>query len=89
MLPGFVTPEEVATLKGRMQKFTLDLESAPLTAHAEPDLHSEVVQVLKQVGYAESEASALIEKALARNAKIKTAEEMIQEIFRIQNALNA
>jgi len=75
----------VATLKGRMQKFTLDLENRPLTSRIEPDMNSEVIQVLKQVGYAENEALMLIEKALEKNPKIKAAEEMIQEIFRIQN----
>ena len=75
----------VATLKGRMQKFTLDLENQPLTAKAEPDVHSEVVQVLKQVGYGPAEAAELLEKALERRPDVKTAEELIQEIFRIQS----
>ena len=82
----------VATLKGRMQKFALDLKSEPLTAGRESagdDLHSEVVQVLRQVGYGDSECSLLIDKALRSNPKIKTAEEMIQEIFRMKSGQEA
>ena len=78
----------VATLKGRMQKFALDLAEEPLSAGGEPsDLHSEAMQVLRQVGYGESESMRLIEKALESNARIKTTEEMIQEIFRMKNKL--
>ena len=75
----------VATLKGRMQKFALDLSEEPLTAGREGDFHSEVLQVLKQVGYGDSESTVLIEQALRTNLKIKTAEELIQEIFRLKN----
>ena len=76
----------VATLKGRMQKFALDLAAEPLTAgrEGEGDLHSEVLQVLKQVGYGEMESADLIHMALQAKPKIKTAEEMIQEIFRMK-----
>ena len=45
---------------------------------------SKHLKVLKQVGYGEAQAFALIEKALQRNSKLKTAEEIIQEIFRLQ-----
>lgn len=76
----------VATLKGRMQKFTLDQEGQPLTTAVESDLHAEVIQVLRQVGYGDTEATLLIEKAVQRNPKIKSAEDMIQEIFRIQSS---
>lgn len=76
----------VATLKGRMQKFALDMAEEPLTAAPQSDLHSDILQVLKQVGYADSESMALIDKALEANPKIKTAEDMIQEIFRMKAA---
>lgn len=75
----------IATLKGRMKKFTLDLESQPLSIQPEADFHSEVVQVLLQLGYQESEAATLISKAAERNQKIKTSEEMISEIFQMQS----
>jgi len=77
----------VATLKGRMQKFALDSSALPLTAASETDINSEVLQVLKQVGLGEAESAELISKALsgAGGAKIKSAEEMIQEIFKIKN----
>lgn len=75
----------VATLKGRMQKFALDLEAQPLTVHPESDFYSEAMQVLRQVGYGDSEADHLIEKAIQMNPKIKQTEELIQQIFQIQN----
>lgn len=79
----------VATLKGRMQKFALDMSAEPLTAGPETDISSEVLQVLKQVGYGEAESSELISKALSGGSKINSAEEMIREIFRIKNAPSA
>jgi len=79
----------VATLKGRMQKFTLDQEGQPLTTAVESDFHSEVVQVLRQVGYADHEAALLMEEAVKRNPKIRNAEDMIQEIFRIKSGSQA
>ena len=75
----------VATLKGRMQKFALDLQATPLTVRSEEDFHSEVLQVLYQIGYKDSEALELMESALQKNPKIKNAEEMIQQIFKMQN----
>lgn len=74
----------VATLKGRMQKFALDTANQPLTVHPELDFHSEVKQVLRQVGYSEQETALLIEKAIESNPKIKSAEELIQQIFQTQ-----
>ena len=75
----------VATLKGRMQKFALDLKEEPLAVQPQSDLVSEVLQVLKQIGYGENEAGVLIEKAAQANPGIQSAEEMIQEIFRMKN----
>lgn len=75
----------VATLKGRMQKFALDLKDSPLTVHPEEDFHSEVLQVLSQIGYSQSESEELIGKALEKNPKIKTAEELIQQIFKMRS----
>jgi len=81
---GRTAEKMVATLRGRMQKFILDQEVQPLTIQAEPDVHMEVIQVLQQVGYHETEANSLINRVLATKPKINTAEEMIQEIFAIQ-----
>ncbi len=85
---GRTAEKMVATLRGRMKKFSLDLESQPLTVSTEPDLHSEVLQVLKQVGYGEQESDSLIQKVLVKNPKIKSAEEMIQEIFSLKKLNN-
>lgn len=81
---GRTAEKMVATLKGRMKKFLLDHEAQPLTVQTEPDIQSETTQVLQQVGYSASEALELMTKALEVNPKIKTAEEMIQEIFSLQ-----
>ncbi|MBI4217767.1 MAG: hypothetical protein HY610_01480 [Elusimicrobia bacterium] len=75
----------VATLRGRMKKFTLDQADQPLSVTADSDLQSEVSQVLQQVGYARSEAEDLIGEVLGKNPKIQSSEEMIQEIFRLKN----
>ena len=79
----------VATLKGRMQKFALDHSDEPLTAGREADVSSEALQVLRQVGYGDAESADLIHKALQGNDKIKSSEEMIREIFRMKNAVEA
>ena len=75
----------VATLRGRMKKFILDEADQPLSADLELDFKHEVVQVLVQVGYNLTRASELIEEVLRTNPAIKSAEQMIQEIFRIKN----
>lgn len=82
---GRTAEKMVATLRGRMQKFALDQEGKPLSVVPESDLHSEVLQVLRKVGYADPESHTMIQKVLVRNPKIKDAEEMIQEIFRLQS----
>jgi Holliday junction DNA helicase RuvA len=76
----------IATLTGRMKRFILDPAIEPLSVEAEPDFQMEVLQVLRQVGYHETEALNLIAKVLRKNAAIKTAEEMLQEIFSLQNS---
>jgi len=78
----------VATLKGRMQKFALDLKGEPLAGGTAPasDLESEIRQVLRQVGYSDSEAARLLQKALQSGPAAKSSEELIQRIFRIRNS---
>ncbi len=85
---GRTAEKMVATLRGKMQKFALGLENEPLTVPVMPDLHSEVHQVLRQVGYAEQESDALIQKVLVKNPDIKSAEQMIQEIFSLKKLNN-
>ena len=78
----------VATLKGRMQKFMFDDENQPLTVDIEPNLQSEVAQVLAQVGFHPTEAMELIAKVLQLNPELKTSETMIQEIFKLKNKIS-
>lgn len=75
----------VATLRGRMKKFTLDEMNQPLSEESEPDFKLEVVQVLEQVGYNSGQANELIEEVIQKNSNIKTAQDLIQEIFRMKN----
>ncbi len=85
---GRTAEKMVATLRGRMRKFALDMEGGALSApvEGETDYSREVMQVLDQVGYNEGEALRLIAHALEINPKVKSAEEMIAEIFKFQNA---
>ncbi len=86
---GRTAEKMVATLRGRMKKFALGLESEPLTVTAAmPDMHSEVLQVLRQVGYGEQESDSLIQKVLVKNPSVKSAEQMIQEIFSLKKLNN-
>ncbi len=77
----------VATLRGRMKKFTLDAVSSPLSQEIEPDYTLEVTQVLEQVGYSNVQAMELIAAVIQKNPNIKNSQELIQEIFKMKNNL--
>ena len=97
-LPG-IGPQKakniVAQLHGKVAKFALardgaPVASAPAPAAASPDadaLRELVWEVLvKQLGHRPSEASQLISDALARRPDIQTPEQLFEEIYRAQRA---
>ncbi len=77
----------VAELHGKMAKFALIRKSEPL-AQTKPvqslPFHDEVLVVLEQLQYRANEARQMIDTAVKENDKIKTAEELLDAIFRDQ-----
>ena len=77
--------EIVAKLQGKVGKFALiqggeEPVSGPLEAqHA---LEEEAVAILLQLEYKKHEAAQMVKAALARNPKLKTAEEVLNEVYR-------
>ena len=75
----------VATLNGKVGKFAL-MKEEMIPAIVEPeDLKRQVEEVLvKQLGHKRSEASQMINEALARNPGISSPEELFEEVYRSQ-----
>ena len=75
----------VATLNGKVGKFAL-MKEEMIPAIVEPeDLKRQVEEVLvKQLGHKRSEASQMINEALARNPGISSPEELFEEVYRGQ-----
>jgi Holliday junction DNA helicase RuvA len=76
--------EIVAKLQGKVGKFALlPHEDRPQAAFAEqPDAAEEALAVLLQLQYTRSEAQAMIRNALQRCPGLKTAEEILNEVYR-------
>jgi Holliday junction resolvasome RuvABC DNA-binding subunit len=69
-----------------MAKFAL-MKNSPTAAPPDfmaLDIREEALSVLLQLQYNKSEAEMMIQKALARNKKIKDSEALIAEIFKQQ-----
>ena len=76
--------EIVAKLQGKMGKFTLMRDrvvAVPVDA-ASADIKDEALMILSQLQYKRAEAETMIATALARNAGIKTSEELLNEIYK-------
>jgi Holliday junction DNA helicase RuvA len=76
--------EIIAKLQGKIGKYGLiqdgtDFEPA---AAIEEDIKREALQVLIQLQYNKSEAKAMIEEALERNAGISSCEGLLNEIYK-------
>ena len=89
-LPGIgsrMADKIIAELKGKLAKFALIRGSERISEEEEEkyDFKSEAMEVLLQLEYRRQEAENLIEKALQKNNKISTSEELIQEIFKHRN----
>jgi len=88
-LPGIgerTAEKIVATLHGKMGKYAL--LRAPETPKPEgEDFREEVMDVLtKQLGHRAAEARRMVEEALRRRPGVATAEELFQEVYRIEQA---
>ncbi len=92
-LPGIgerTAEKIVASLHGKMGKYAL-LRGPEETPAAEAgDFKAEVLEVLtKQLGHRAAEARQMVEEALRRRSSIATAEELFQEVYRIEKGAEA
>lgn len=79
--------EIVAKLQGKVGKFGLIQtrpDGAGPAAEASNALEEEALAILLRLEYKKPEAKEMIKAALERNAKIKTSEELLNEIYRQQ-----
>ncbi|MBI3314710.1 MAG: hypothetical protein HYZ86_02035 [Candidatus Omnitrophica bacterium] len=77
--------EIVAKLQGKVGKFALIQGQAYPEAAEEnqpTDIEEEAVAVLLQLEYHKHEAKEMVRAALTRNPKLKTAEELLNEVYR-------
>jgi len=78
----------IASLHGKMDKYAINekkliKESKNSNNEVDQNIIKQVLDVLvNQLGYRLTEAEQLIQKAVNRNNKIKTPEEIIEEVFR-------
>jgi Holliday junction DNA helicase RuvA len=89
-LPGIgprMAEKIIAELKGKVAKFALMKDIQPLAGPAKaPDFANEVMDVLLQLQYKQVEAKTMIERALAAGKHFKSAEEMLEQIFKQSSA---
>jgi Holliday junction DNA helicase RuvA len=85
-LPGIGTQrakEIIAKLQGKVGKFALIQDKVTQERYAvEENIHQEALAVLVQLQYRKTEAKEMIHKALARNSRVKTVEELLNEVYR-------
>ncbi|MDQ7843857.1 MAG: Holliday junction branch migration protein RuvA [Armatimonadota bacterium] len=91
-LPGIgerTAEKIVATLHGKMAKYALLREAAAPVPAAE-DFKAEVLEVLTtQLGHRPPEARRMVEEALRRRPGIASAEELFQEVYRVEKSAGA
>ncbi|MDD4879263.1 MAG: helix-hairpin-helix domain-containing protein [Candidatus Omnitrophica bacterium] len=75
--------EIVAKLQNKLGKFGLIQEyGVEITVTKEPDFVEEATDVLLQLQYKKPEAKEMIQKALERSPETKTAEELLNEVYK-------
>ncbi len=75
--------EIIAKLQGKVGRFGLiqDKDTAPLPRGKE-DVREEAVAVLLQLQYKKKEAEEMVDKAITRNHKVETCEDILNEVYR-------
>ena len=76
--------EIIAKLQGKVGKFALiqTRGAAPEQADAQPmAVEEEAIAVLVQLEYKQPEARQMVKAALARNPRVKTVEELLNEVY--------
>jgi Holliday junction DNA helicase RuvA len=84
-LPGIgerKASEIVARLKGKVGKYGLIRDEALKVSKEHEDIKEEAMAVLLQLQYKKTEAEEMIRKALERAPKVKTSEELLNEVYR-------
>jgi Holliday junction DNA helicase RuvA len=84
-LPGIgarKAAEIVAKLKGKVGKYGLIRDESLKIPKEHEDIKSEALEVLLQLQYKKTEAEEMIRKALERAPKLKTSEELLNEVYR-------
>ena len=76
--------EIVAKLQGKVGKYALipEEDRAGAPAAQAPDAAAEALEVLLQLQYRRVEAQGMIKSALSRNARLATAEEILNEVYK-------
>ncbi|MCS7001910.1 MAG: helix-hairpin-helix domain-containing protein [Dehalococcoidia bacterium] len=87
-LPGFgrrTAEKVIAELRGKVLKETLiaDAGYADLPSY-EQEVNEEAMEVLRQLGFTQTEAKNAIAAARKRNTALETAEDLVQEALRAQ-----
>ncbi len=73
----------IATLEGKMDKFTLSDEPVGKVSGPAGHFSKQVLAVMtEQLGHRPGDARQMIAAALSRNDKISTAEELFEEVYR-------
>ncbi len=83
-MPGIgkkLAQDIIHILQGKVAMFALMRDESAVAPQGEMDLRSEARDALEQLGYGISDAQRMIEKALQKEVKIKSAEELIRQIF--------
>jgi len=79
----------IATLEGRMNKFALIRELEKVKVPVFEDFSKQVLDLLVvQLGHRTTDAKHMIAEAMKRNSAIATAEELFEEVYRGEKALN-
>lgn len=75
--------EIIAKLQGKVGKFGLIRDqSTGDTPKTKEDVRQEALSVLLQLQYKRNEASEMIQKAIARNPKVETCEDILNEVYK-------
>ena len=81
--------EIVAKLQGKVGKYALIQTKTPATPPLDEGrarLEDEAVAILVQLEYKKSEAKQMVRAALERNPKLKTSEEILNEVYKQQRS---
>ena len=74
--------EVIAKLQGKVGKYGLIQDEKIQPAKPEEDIQEEAIKGLLQLQYKPHEAQEMVKKAIQRSPEVKTAEELLNEVYR-------